>query len=158
MDALLQILLPEIKQIPNLELEQRVFIWNGTGYPQEPVVYRWGPHVKLIASQIQQSLLRFLPDGYLTEQWVALDVNSEALDLIEAEINGEAVDWLGYSLDELIRLLLIRNDRWVLIFEPDYDRIDNVYRMQPEECISKLKAILERSGVREGFIALPDPE
>src|SRR5262249_57789757 len=68
MDTLLQLLLPEIKELPNLERQQRVFTWDGIEYPQEPVEYLWGPHVKLVTSQIHQFLFRFLPRGYATEK------------------------------------------------------------------------------------------
>jgi hypothetical protein len=156
MDALLQILLPEIKQLPNLERYQRVFTWDGTEYPQEPVEYLWGPQVKLVTSHIKQSLFRFLPRGYVTEHWVALDVDRQTLDLLAAEINGQqVVDWFGSTFDELIRRLLTQYDHWVLVFEPGYDQIDNVYRMKPEECISKLRANLKWPGPMEGFVALP---
>jgi len=157
-EALLQILIPAIKQLPNLERYQRVFTWDGTEYPQEPVEYCWGPHAKLVTSEIQQFLLSLLPAGYVTDQWVALDVDRETLDLLAAEINGQqVVDWLGLTFDDLLRLLLAEYDRWVVVFEPHYDQIDNIYRMKPEECIAKLRANLKWPGPMEGFVALPPP-
>ena len=91
----------------------------------------------------------------MTHEWLALDVDPETLDLFEAEVNGEEVDWGGHPLDELIRVLLTNNERWVLVFEPDYDQFEDVFRMDPDQCVVTLKTSLKRTGPRSGFVAIP---
>jgi hypothetical protein len=77
--------------------------------------------------------------------------------LLWRDVNGDDVNWSGYPCDEIIQFLLTQSDRWVLIFEPHYDQIDDVYRLSPEECITTLKSNLKRDGPRKGFI-LPASE
>ena len=154
MDALLQLLVPEVKLLDGLERHQRVLSWDGAEYPQDPITYGCGPHVELITSQIQPFLLQFLPDGFFKEHWTVLDVSGAALDLLEQETNGEDVDWFDCRLEDLLVRFLTQYEQWALIFELHYDQIDNIYRLSPDECIHKLKVNLSRTSRREGFIAL----
>lgn len=154
MDVLFEVLLPELEDVEGLEPHQVIFSWGGEAHPQGPVTYRWGPHVELAPDYIQPHIMRFLPEGYADESWAVLQIKGDGLDLLEMEVNGEEVDWFGRRLDDLLESLLKQHERWVLIFEPNYDQIDRVYELDVEECISKLKANLRRDAGREGFIAI----
>jgi hypothetical protein len=155
MDALLQLIIPEIPTLPDLQRYQREFSWGGETYPQEPVTYRWGPKVELIESETQSFIVDLLPEDFISQDWKVLDVARETLDLIERDVNGEQVDWYGYNASDLLTLLLAHSDKWVLIFEPYYDQIDHVFRISAEECLDKLKFFLNRKNERKGFIAIP---
>lgn len=153
MDVLFQILIPELKLIEGLEVHQEKFTWDGVDYPQEPVTYLWGEHIKLVKRDIQGHIPRFLPANFLTKQWVFLDVEGDGLDLLELETNGVEVDWGNRRLDDLLRSLLNCYDRWAVLFELYSDQIDNTYELSVDGLVQKLKANLARDVEREGFIA-----
>jgi hypothetical protein len=154
MDVLFQILLPELSHVEGLERHQAVYSWDGVDYPQEPATYRWGLHVELAPDHLQPHIPRFLPENYIDEHWVFLEVKGDGLDLLEREVNGEEVDWHGRRLDDLLALTLKSHRRWVLIFELQEDQIDHIYELSAEQCVSKFKANLRRDIRREGFIAV----
>lgn len=154
MDALLQLIIPEIPNLPDLQRYQREFTWAGESYPQEPVTYRWGPKVELIESQIQSFIVDLLPENFIGPNWKVLDVGDETLDLIERDVNGEEVDWYGYKAQELLTSLLDHSDKWALIFEPYYDQIDDIFRISARESVDKLESFLNRNKERKGFIAI----
>lgn len=158
MDDLLAILIPEIPVIPGLEKRQDIRSWGGQDYPQEPITYHWGPYVELRTSQLPSYLWDLLPEQYRKEKWLVLDVNGEALDLLELEVNGKEVDWGNRPLDELLRLMLSQQQRWVLIVEPNYDQIDSVYDLTVDEALQKLKSNYLRESQKEGFIVLGIPK
>jgi hypothetical protein len=153
MDVLFQLLLPELPAIEGLERNQRIFNWGGVDYPQEPAIYRWGEHVELVPSELQPFIPRFLPAGYIDKSWIFLDVKGDGLDLWESEVNGREVDWFGYRLDDLLKLILEQQGKWLVIFELNYDQIDNTYTLNADECIQKLESNLRLNYQREGFIA-----
>lgn len=155
MDVLFQILLPAPTQVAGLEPHQETFWWGGEEHPQGPVVYRWGEHVRLVPQGIQDYIRKFLPEDYLGPDWVFFDVEGDGLELLWEEVRGREVDWGGRRLDDLLSRLLEQHDRWVVLFEPFSDQIDNVYRLSALECLDKLKTNLARDAGREGFIALP---
>lgn len=155
MDVLFQILLPGLEPVEGLEPHQETFWWGGEEHPQGPVVYRWGAHVQLAPRGIQDYIPRFLPEGYLGPDWVFFDVEGDGLEPLWDELSGREVDWGGRRLDDLLSRLLEQHDRWVLVFEPFSDQIDNVYRRSVQGCLDKLKTNLARDAGREGFIALP---
>ena len=155
MDALLQLIIPEIPTLPDLQRYQREFTWGGQTYPQEPVTYRCGPKVELIESQIQSFLIDLLPKNFIGPNWKGLDVAPDTLDLIEQEVNGEEVDWYGPKANDLFISLLDHSKKWVLIFEPYYDQIDYIFQIGAKESIDKLQTFLNRKNERKGFIAIP---
>jgi hypothetical protein len=155
MDALLQLLIPDMKSLPGLERHQNVFTWEGKNHPQKPITYRWGPHVELIVSEVQAFILDLLPPDYRDKSWVVLEPSDDTLDLFEREANGYEVDWSGYRVDDLLILLMNQHERWVLIFEPQYDQIDQTCRLEATTALQKLKLNLKADIQKEGFIALP---
>lgn len=137
-----------------MELHQPIFTWDGIDHPQEPVTYRWGQSVELTLSQPPSYLQRFLPRGYGGKDWLCFDLNGEAFELWRLELQGDEVDWGDGRLDDLLRILLTGQDRWVMIVEPYHDQIDHTYRMNATGCIEKLKSALGKGIYEEGFIVI----
>ena len=154
MDDLLAILIPKLEDVPGLEKRQEVYSWGGKDYPQEPIKYRWGSHVELRTSELQTYLWDFFPEDYRKQPWLVLDVNESALTLFQSEVNGYEVDWGGSPLDEILKTLLSRHEKWAVVFEPYSDQMDSVYRLTVDQCIQKLKANYLRNVQKEGFIVL----
>lgn len=156
MDDLLAILIPAIPNIPGLEKRQAVYSWGGQEYPQEPITFHWGPYVAFRTSQLQEYLWKFLPEEYRHTNWLVLDVNEKALDMLEREVNGKEVDWDGWDIEAVLRQILSLQERWVLVFEPHYDQMDSVYHLPVTECLEKLKLNYRRDQQKEGFICVGD--
>ena len=154
MDALLQLIIPRIPSLDGLQRYQREFTWEGVSYPQEPVTYNWGPQVKLSKSEAQSFIINLLPQDLVDQTWEVLETDNETLDLMEQHFNGEDVDWYGCRPDELLISLLAQSEKWVLIFEPNFDQIDHILRLSPTDAVNKLKSVLNWQNERLGFIAI----
>ncbi len=88
------------------------------------------------------------------QTWEVLEADNETLDLMEQHFNGEDVDWYGCRPDELLISLLAQSEKWVLIFEPNFDQIDHILRLSPTDAVNKLKSVLNWQNERLGFIAI----
>jgi len=152
MDILFEIIVPKLPHIEGLEPQQFTYEWSGVAHLQGSTTFRWG-NIELVPDQVQPWLLRFLPNNYVSDQWLWLQISSSSLELLEKELNGEPVDWSGRHLEDLLKLILSENKKWVLIFEPNYDEIDSAYNLDVVGCINKLKSNLKWGAKREGFIA-----
>jgi len=75
------------------------------------------------------------------------------LDLLVSEIFGNEVDWNDNRLDDLLEAILTPNDKWALIFELGWDRIDSLYHTDARGCMRILTENLRHFHRREGFIA-----
>ncbi len=155
MDAFFHLMLTGLKEIDGLIVDQKIYNWDGVDYPQEPIIYRWGRYVEIVPSQTPEYLYQLLPEGYKEKAWIGFDIQGECLDRLENEVNGEDVEWFGKSLEDILFAILTSQDRWVLIFEPSYDTIDNIYILEAVQCIQKLKEVLLWQNRTEGIIVLP---
>ncbi|MBK7707004.1 MAG: hypothetical protein IPJ30_14895 [Acidobacteria bacterium] len=151
MDALLEIIIPSIKEIDGLKVTQPVYEWDGIEYPQGPKVVTWGS-VVLSFDEKQQYLLRYLPSNYLNDEWTWLEVSNATLDAYENAINGDSTNHVLQGLGEFLRVFLNSADWWVLAFLLQDDQIDQTYRMNVENCVTYLELMLKRSSRREGFV------
>jgi hypothetical protein len=154
MDALLQIMLPEIVNVDGLNENRIMFFWGGEEHLQEPITYKWGMFVELVPSQLTSYVLDLLPVELNIKNWKIFDVQGEGLDMLYDEVEGCPVDWINSRLDDLLELLLHKSGEWILLFEPHYDTIDNIYQHTVEECIAKLKESLAKGPYQEGFISI----
>lgn len=152
MDALLQIIVPKLVEIEGLELNQPIYEWDGVKYPQGPKVVSW-QDISLSFDKKEKYLNKFLPPNYFGEDWIWLKVSDNTLDKYESLINDEVKGNDEKSIEDFIRFLLTGIDKWVIVFLLQYDQIDNVYQLDVEDCIIKLKNNLSRNIVKEGFIA-----
>ncbi|HMQ05584.1 MAG TPA: hypothetical protein PKD26_16825 [Pyrinomonadaceae bacterium] len=157
LDVCFQIFVPKLRQIDGLIREQEVFTWDGTDYPQEPVIYKWGNHVELIPGDAQPFVLELFPKSFISPEWNFFAVEGDGLWLLEDEVNGDSLDWDDNRLDDFLNLFLNQHDQWAVVFELHCDQIDNVYQLTVEECVRKLKQNLDRNREKEGFIALSPP-
>ena len=152
MDALFQIVVPEIKQVDLIETIQPVYEYDGVKYPQGPKVISWRD-VSASLDEPTQYLQRFLPAAYLSEHLIWLKVSDETLDRYKSIVNTESEDLGEIGLEAFIHLLLKDLDKWVVAFILHWDQIDNVYQVDVDGAISKLRDNLRRNTQREGFVA-----
>jgi hypothetical protein len=151
MDALLQIIVPKLNEIEGLEVIQPVFEWDGMEYPQGSKIVSWNG-ISLSFDEKGKYCNRFLPPNYLTEEWIWLKVSDESLDRYEISLNSENENNLENTLDNLLALLLEDLDKYVIAFLLHYDQIDSVYKLDVQNCISKIRKNLDRKVLKEGFV------
>lgn len=125
MDVGFEFLLPLESKIKTIKFEQPFHEWQGEKFPQGQEE-AWFHYFKLTKSNIPEHIMPFLPNDFQREQWQCISI----LDGIESLMNELSVNTnipkendillnLLYSLTEVIK-------KWVLVFEPDYDCIDEV--------------------------------
>jgi hypothetical protein len=151
-DALFQIVVPKITEIDELEIVQPVYEWDGVEYPQGPEMVLWR-NISLFFDERTTYLKKFLPPNYFDESWVWLKVSDQTLDTYDISIKKGSENDDEKPLETFIRHFLMNADKWIMVFLLQYDRIDNVYQMDIEECISKLSSNLRKTTTNEGFIA-----
>ncbi len=154
MDACLELLLPHTIQVTGLERALATFTWEGADYPQSPTRLRWGDFVEIVQTPIAEHLRRYLPSDCEKINWIALSIRGQGLDLLQSEVNGSNIDWKERSLEQLLRSITSQCTKWVLVFELHCDQIDNVYRMNLDQCIQRLKENLRWDVHAEGFVAI----
>src|SRR5262245_57759441 len=103
MDACFELLVRRLAVSEKLQHQQRTFVWGGVEYPQEPDVYRFGPHVEVVVGERipKHILARLLPD-LRDSEWVYLIIKGDALDVLESEVNDKGGRWLGDTLEDFL--------------------------------------------------------
>lgn len=152
MDALLQIIVPKLVEVEGLELSQPVYEWDGIKYPQGSKIVSW-QDISLSFDEKSKYLDKFLPPIYMSEEWIWLKVSDETLDKYEITVNDESEKDTEKQLEIFLRFLLADINRWVVVFLLQYDQIDNIYELNVEGFITKLRNNLNRNATKEGFIA-----
>jgi hypothetical protein len=140
--------------IDTLERYQKKFTWQGIEYPQEPIYYLFGKHICLVEKPLPKHKVKLLQYDYAIEDFMSLTLEGNGLDMLELEVNERNVEWNGPTFDNFLKVLLSPQDRWAVIFEWHCDQIDNIYRLDVNACISKIRENLKWEVQREGFIIL----
>lgn len=124
MDLAFEILLPADSNFELLQFKQPTFEWDGISYPQGPPEVKFGEGFMLVKSLIPNFVLSSLPVAYRGLDLECIAVSGGGLDLYWSYLRGFVEEEPAPSLSELITVLLRNRDYWVVIFEPDCDRID----------------------------------
>jgi hypothetical protein len=95
--------------------------------------------------------------GQQDPEWAAYLFYGKGLDMLQAEANGQSVDWHGKDITRLLRQLMDQSAGWVLVFEWHCDQIDSVYNLPADEAVDLLTQNLRTANDHkiEGFVVLP---
>lgn len=151
MDIGFYILIPPKVCLP-FTLVQKSFTWGNLEYPQGLPYYEVSPHMNLVESCIPQYLYKFLPVKYQELEWYVLDLQGDALDLLEKELRGEKVDWQGAHLDQVLISVITLTSTWVVIFLLYHDTVKEVYSLNVNKLLQVIHSNLSPSDGRKGFI------
>ena len=151
MDIAFEILIPSEIQLPDLRCKRDVFEWQGQLYPQGLPYCDYGPHFRLVETLIPKHIPSFLPEELKCRNWRCFSVKGEGLALLKEEEQGAIVGRNGKDLEELLDVILTPSGSWVVVFEPNYDRIDRVLHCEVSEVAQSIRASL--AGINDGFIA-----
>ncbi|MFN0278162.1 MAG: hypothetical protein ACKVRN_06105 [Pyrinomonadaceae bacterium] len=150
MDALLQIIVPNIAQIEGLQRHE-TYELDGVSYPIEPRMLHWRD-VSLNIDNKMTYIESLLPKDYVRDDWVWLKVSDENLDKYADFVNNAACEETESTLETFLHNLLENTNKWVVMFLLHYDQIDRIYEADINQCITELRETLHRDKRSEGFI------
>jgi hypothetical protein len=125
--------------------------WGDIEEAQGPPRFYWGKHCYLTPDSLSMRLKGLLPRSLKTEAGV-YRLNDEALDLLEAEVNGYDVDWGGHSVTELLSTAIAKASGWALVFLWHWDEIAEVHEVGPSQAIQLVRNNLIYNSGRKGQV------
>jgi hypothetical protein len=144
-----------LPEIADLIKRQEVFTWQGVDYPQGKPYIVYGNVIKFYENNEFQ-ISRFTSE-VLKEKHIAVDLKTfyfeyNGLGVLRDEVSGYDVPQEEKRIDDLLRLILGSQKKWILEYIKDQDDIDNWYEMSVDECMYKIKSNLNRKNQKEGFV------
>lgn len=125
MDIGFEVLLPVESKISTINFEQPVFEWNGEKYPQGQEE-AWVHYFKLIKSNVPEHVVPLLPDSFQKRQWQCVSIVDGIDDLQNDLSAGINIENENNTVFDLLSSLTEGERMWVIVFEPNYDCIDDV--------------------------------
>ncbi|MGI9650146.1 hypothetical protein [Chryseobacterium sp. RLHN22] len=147
MDIGFEFLLPIESNITTIKFEQPVYEWQEEKFPQGEEE-AWFHYFKLTKSNVPEHITPLLPSNFQREQWQCISI----IDGFESLINELSVDKKipeeNNILLNLLHLLTKTQKKWVMIFEPDYDCINEVIEGNVDIAFHKIidSLTIERNG------------
>ncbi|OPB88528.1 hypothetical protein [Elizabethkingia ursingii] len=125
MDLGFEFLLPIESEISTVKFEQSIYEWQEEKFPQgqEEASFHY---FKLIKSIVPEHIIPLLPDNFQKEHWLCISLIDGIDNLIEELSLNTSISVGKQILNDLLFSLLGGEEKWVIIFEPDYDCIDEV--------------------------------
>lgn len=149
MDVGFEFLFSVESKITTIKFEQPVYEWQGEKFPQGQEV-AWFHYFKLIKSNVPEHIIPLLPNDFQKEQWQCISI----IDGIESLTNEIPLDGdipkENNILLNLLHSLTEVQKKWVVIFEPDYDCINELIEGNVHIAFRKIIDSLTRE--RNGFV------
>jgi hypothetical protein len=150
MDIGFEIIIPVESSISQIQFAPPTYLWDGKLYAQGPPEATFD-YFKLLMSDVPEHILSLLPHNFRERKWQCVAVVNGVQELVqELTIQSETEFRKNSVLSRLIRSLLANQPNWIVVFEPGYDRIDEVVKGDPELVVSKIFNSL--SIEKKGFI------
>lgn len=147
MDVGFEFLLPVDSKLTIAKFERSVYEWQREKFPQGQEE-AWFHYFRLTKSNVPEHIIPILPNDFQNEQWQCISV----VDGIESLLNELSIDTnIPKKSDILLNLLYSITrvaKKWVVVFEPDYDCIDEVIEGDVHIAFCKIvdSLTLERNG------------
>lgn len=146
MDAAFEILLPIEDEIPSFQFQQPEYEWQGVKYPQGPPESSFYSF-RLLKSSIPTYIVSMLPSHCQTIDWQCISILGDGLKFVRDSLLIVGEDNSERLLFDLLNALLSNRSRWVVVFEPDYNGIDEIKEGEIEEVFEKVKSsLIEKRG------------
>lgn len=139
MDIAFEILLPIEDEISSFQFQQPEYEWQGIRYPQGPAESSFYSF-KLLKSSVPTSIISLLPSHCQTINWQCISILGDGLKLVKDSLLGICKDNNERFLVALLNTLLSNKSKWVVVFEPEYDGIDEIKKGDIEEVLQKIKS------------------
>ncbi|MDV2442533.1 hypothetical protein CMV00_01795 [Elizabethkingia anophelis] len=126
MDLGFEFLLPIESEVSTFKFERPIYEWQGERFPQgQPETFFH--YFKLMKSIVPKHIIPLLPNDLQTEQWQCISLMEGIDNLIEELSQNTDINVGGQILADLLFHLIGAEEKRVIIFEPDYDCIDEVF-------------------------------
>jgi len=125
MDIGFEFLLPIETEISTIRFEQPFYEWQREKFSQgqeEAFFY----YFKLIRSNVPEHIISLLPNSFQKECWQCISIVDGMDPLIDELSIDTSILQENSILMDLFSSLTGGEKRWVVVFEPDYDCIDEV--------------------------------
>ena len=125
MDVAFEFLLPRETKMSSIKFERFIFKWKGEEFSQnkEEALFK---QFKLTKSDAPKHILSLLPAVFQKEQWQCISIIDGIDDLINELSEDGNIPPKNNALMNLLDSLIGNEKKWVVIFEPDYDCINEV--------------------------------
>ncbi|WP_346315962.1 hypothetical protein [Chitinophaga sp. YIM B06452] len=113
-------------KLSGVKFKQPAYEWDGVEYPQGPEEADFY-YIKLMKLDIPKYVLSLLPDNLKKTEWQCITVIKginelkKELMLLEDETKKK-----GNKLFELLNILIGNMPEWCIVFDPDYNGINEV--------------------------------
>lgn len=141
MDIAFEILLPISDNLSFFQFKQPEYEWQGCKYPQGPPECSFYSFI-LKKLPIPSHRLAMLPEYCRTIPWQCISIFGDGLYILKNGLSEGGRRDVEAQLLGLLNALLSNKSKWVVVFEPDYDRLDEVKKGEIEEVFEKIKASL----------------
>jgi hypothetical protein len=125
MDIGFEFLLPKEAKIPTIKFEQLLYEWQGKKNPQGQEE-NWFHHFRLTKSNVPEHIIPMLPSDFQGIQWQCISIIDGVENLINELSEDTKIPKKNDVLLNLLHSLVGGEKKWVIVFEPDYDCIDEV--------------------------------
>jgi hypothetical protein len=124
MDASFQFLLPKEADLSPFNFQIPMYEWDGVNYPQGPPECKFGKNFRLVQEDELNPMLwtRYLPNNYPRINWQIIEVFGDGIHIYWEQLYGsDKQEEAGFTLKDLIQLMLGNKPNWMVAFERNYD-------------------------------------
>lgn len=148
MDIAFELLIPSDEITSELHFEQPYFEWDGVAYPQgnEQATYQY---FKLEKSTIPDYILRLVPATFQQAHLDCVRI-SDGVDVLYEKLQTNGEETTETSLLNMLNEVLGKTSKWIVVFEPRCDQIDEVLNADIQEVNDKICASLLQE--RKGYV------
>lgn len=142
-----EFLLPIESKLSTIKFEVPVYEWGGEKFAQGPAK-AWFHFLKLRKSNVPEHIISLLPDNFQRQQWQCVAITDGVDNLVDELSIDSNILQENNILFNLLSSLTEVEKRWVIVFEPDYDRIDEVLEGNIDIAFRKIvdSLTIERNG------------
>ncbi len=150
MEAAFVIYLPAETDLSAFSFHTFMFEWGGVQYPQgDPECYI-SPDFKLKKMKLHPptGIGRMPADYQSVAAWQPIFIDGSGVDIYQSTLLGYMEEEGDVSLEKLLHRLLDDQPKWVVLFEPDFDQLDEWIPGDINTVLEKLKYSLtvEKTG------------
>jgi len=147
MDVGFEFLLPIESNVTTIKFQQPVYEWQGEKFPQGEEE-AWFNYFKLTKSNVPEHIIDLLPNDFQKEQWQCISIIDGIESLMHELSVNTTISEENNILLNLLHSLTKTHKKWVVIFEPDYDCINEVIEGNINIAFQKIvdSLTIERNG------------
>lgn len=143
MEVCFVIYLPIDADLSAFPFQVPMFEWDGVQYPQGDPECTFGPYWKLKKLKPHQPDMPVgTPLSHKTTVWQPIFIDGDGIDNHENSLRGFMEEDEDYSLVKLLQWILRDQPKWVVLFMPDFDQMDEYIPGDFNTVLEKIRSSL----------------